>query len=104
MMATHPDEDRVDEVAAVEEPRDHVLRLLHHLHGPYPRPVVDGTGARPTIETAAGTRGDEPEVYHLPHLVVDVAKHMVAAAVAQDPAKLERCEAKAEEAFEYLQR
>ena len=86
-MQDQPDEQAADQVGAEPGSRDHTLRLLHRYHGP---------------GHAEATGVDGAQVYCLPHLVVGVAKQMVAAAVARDAAELESYEAKAEEAVEYL--
>jgi hypothetical protein len=87
-MQDHSDKQTADEIAAGQEPQDHTLRLLHRYHGPG--------------HLAATTGDDGQQEYHLPHLVVDVTKHMVSAAVARDPLELEKYEAKAEDAIAYL--
>jgi hypothetical protein len=97
-MTTHPEEEEAGQATAPEEPKDHVLRLLRRYHGPGPGHAVDGAQAGATGEAG----GREPQEYHLPHLVVDVTKQMVAAAAARDAAELERYEAKVEDAVEYL--
>lgn len=103
MAQLGPDQKAPGPAQGLPEERGHVLALLHPYRGQDPRRIVDGAPPEVADREAARAAGAENE-YHLPRLVVHVVKHMVAAAVAKDAAELERYEAKAEDAVDYLRR